>query len=103
MTKIEFSMNSLRRSVIPSLEKSVDSLNELIKKCSQLYVPSNFKYKSYLSDFISDNVRIKKEVIAVKDWIYKSEKKYSEILEAMSQNSQNLNSIEIGRKYGALK
>ena len=96
-------MSGLQRSVIPSLDKTIESMNVLIKKCSQLYIPYNFKYKTYLNDFFSENVQIKNNVIYVRDWIYKSDKLYSGILENMLSESSNLNNIEIGRKYGSVK
>lgn len=103
MTKIEFSMNTFQRTVLPGLENTIDSIDVLIKKCYQLSVPSDFKYRTYLLNLDNDFKGYKNNIIAVKDWIYKSNTKYNDLFEEMKQNSVNLNNIQIGKKYSSIK
>ena len=103
MTKIEFSMNTFQRSVLPNLEKTINSLDLLINKCYQLSIPSDFKYRTYLLNLDSDFKGIKNSVISVKDWIDKSNKKYNNLVDEIRQNSVNLNNIQIGKKYSSIR
>jgi len=103
MTKIEFSMNTFQRTVIPGLEKTTDSLDVLINKCYQLSIPSDFRYRTYLLNLDNDFKIYKKNIAIVKEWIYKSNTKYNNIIEEMKQSSVNLNNIQIGKKYSSIK
>lgn len=103
MAKINFSMNAFSRTVIPGLDKTVDSLDVLINKCYQLSIPYDFKYKAYLQNLDNDFKSCKVNVIKVKDWIYKSNTTYNDIIEKIKQNSVSLNNIQIGKKYSSIK
>lgn len=103
MAKVEFSTDLMQRTVIPNLNKTIDSLNVLIDKCAQLYVPSGFKYKDYLTSLYYNNKNIKKNIVSVKEWIYSSNTMYNNLIESIRQEARNLDNIKIGKKYSSIK
>lgn len=103
MTKIEFDMDSLRASALPSLDKTINSMDELIKKCSLMYIPRSFKYRTYLMNLLYDNAQIKKSVVSVKELIYNTNNSYNNLLNTINYNARTLNSVQIGKKYSSIK
>lgn len=103
MTKIEFSMSSLQRSVLPGMEKAIDNLEILIKYSYQLSIPSNFKYKTYLLNLDDNFKNYKSKISSVKSWIYTSNQRYNNLVDEIRKNSVNLNNIQIGKKYSSIR
>ena len=103
MTVIKFSMSKSQNAVVPYLDKAVDSLNVVINKCSQLYVPYNFRYRTYVYNLKDNNQTIRNKVVSKRDLIYKVNRTYNNLIQEVKESSANLDSIKIGRKYGSIK
>lgn len=103
MTRIVFNMNSLQNSIIPSLNSTIDSLNVLINKSADIYIPTSFKYCTKLKEIFSDNIATKNSITSVRDCIYKINTNFNNILTDMENEARNISNIDIGKRVSPIK
>ncbi len=83
----------ISKDVLPSLNSTIDNLEDLISVNNKMYIPSDFRYASYLNGYCEYIEQIRKETTDIRDWLNESNKKYNETIDEIN-NSLALITIE---------
>lgn len=102
MKKVTFKIDKAREFVIPSINSTLDNLNEVIKRSSQLYIPSDFKYYHYLNNMAYDVIQTKTKLINIKEWIQSCNLNFNEKLEQIRQELQEIENTEIKKRESSI-
>ena len=93
MTKLEIDTNRLKQYVLPELEDSIESLNSVVTKFSNLSVPYDFRYRSKIYSISSEVQSVRdgsKEIYKILDTTAKkinyNEQQMEKLLYSLSRN-----------------
>ena len=103
MSKIYFDESSLNRLVNVGLDNSINNLRKAIEISSMLYIPYDFKYRSYLKS-LDDNLKANLNSINnIYSTIKNSSKVYSNINNEVNSQVAGIENYSIALRQSAIK
>ena len=103
MAKIYFDESSLNRLVNVGLDSSINNLRKAIEISSMLYIPYDFKYRSYLKS-LDDNLKVTlNSVSGIYNTIKNSSKVYSNIENEINSQVNGIENYSISLRQSAIK
>ena len=103
MAKICFDENSLNRLVNVGLDSSINNLRKAIEISSMLYIPYDFRYRSYLKS-LDDNLKANLNSLnSIYNTIKSSSKVYSNIENETNSQVSDIENYSISLRQSAIK
>lgn len=103
MAKIYFDESSLNRLVNVGLDNSINNLRKAIEISSMLYIPYDFKYRSYLKT-LDDNLKLNLNSInGIYNTIKNSSRTYSKINNDINSEIRDIENYSISLRQSAIK
>lgn len=93
-----FDYKNVDIKVVQPLSNGLNSLKNAINKCSQLVVPSDFQYASFLNNLGSDFSKFYRSLSEIKDYLYRSNQEYERLLNDLNNQANNINNVMIDRQ-----
>lgn len=103
MTKIYYDDKNLKRLVNMQLETAINNLRKSIEISDMLYIPYDFKYRSYLSSLsnnLNSNLSLINNVYSI---IKDSSMQYTNISNNINSNIMNVENYSLYLRNSALK
>lgn len=93
--KLTFDYNNIDAKVVRHLSDEIESLNSTISKCSQLSVPSGFKYATYLNELGANIIGIRSSISNIKNDLYRSNQEYERLLVELNSSINLIDNVMI--------
>lgn len=87
--------NSINGKVIISLSDSINTINNIANKCTQLVVPGDFQYAQFLNNLYGDFSQSSRNLSMIKEYLYRSNQEYEKLINDLSNQAKNINNIMI--------
>lgn len=102
MTKISFNSSLVNAGIMPNLNNAIENLNKAVNTANSVYVPSSFRYATYVND-LKDILKNKKAKIDnIKSSILNNGKAYDEIFESCNNELTMISNIKISKRDSAV-
>ncbi|MEG1495120.1 MAG: hypothetical protein RR047_03245 [Bacilli bacterium] len=94
---VEFDYTNLSAIIETSLLQTNDQLNNTIRACQQMHVPSDFSQAAFLNSLGGDLENIRNSVLNIRDWLIKSNTIYQQVLDQGNTKVANINNSIISK------
>ena len=95
MTKIKFDYAELQRSVVPSLNSTVNNLSTAIRSASSMDVPYGFRYYSELQNLSSYFSNQSNKLRYTSGWISSSNNKYQSAQNELNAELEAIDNVDL--------
>lgn len=103
MVKIYYDEGNLNRLVNVGLDSSINNLRKAIEISSMLYIPHDFKYRSYLKS-LDDNLKVTlNSVNGIYGTLKESSKVYSNISNSINSDVSGIENYSISLRQSSIK
>lgn len=82
--KLNFKNIDISRDVLPSLDSTIDNLEDLISVNNTMSIPGDFCYANYLNEYCQYINQMRRNLIDIRDWLNKSNRKYDEVIDEIN-------------------
>ncbi len=82
--KLNFKNIDISRDVLPSLDSTIDNLEDLISVNNTMSIPGDFRYANYLNEYCQYINQMRRNLIDIRDWLNKSNRKYDEAIDEIN-------------------
>ena len=82
--KLNFKHIDISRDVLPSLDSTIDNLEDLISVNNTMSIPGDFCYANYLNEYCQYINQMRRNLIDIRDWLNKSNRKYDEVIDEIN-------------------
>lgn len=103
MTKILFNSSLINQNLIPNLDAAMANLKKAIEVYNNIYIPSNFKYATYLNELKEGLYNQQNKIDNIKYMLNKNNQAYNEIARLSSDSLTMITNIKISKRDSVVR